>query len=316
MRSRQYVKTKTGPINAATDLPAFQRLQSQDRDGAGATSGNGYGNCSLDSNEDGQRTIYGENKMKPLLLDDTMTGDARSKTSLRNGGEFLDKLKEDYGFSKTGASTANRKGNYQDNNYDNRIPDIIQEYPHKASRESHRADILGVTSLSIDMNEAALPRQIQENRYQQRQTDRFDYPSALPGDGVQTTSYSNQGKSDSKSKGHIFAFTDVQKEELRQRLYIVRNRILSEIKDEDYLSVTQAFSESSFKVFLSVAGTDKTGILEGLKRDRVSQSEKVAVDRYGPMFMEEYNHFLRLHKLSLNLSQASANGTLREIPTN
>ena len=50
--------------------------------------------------------------MKPLLFDDTMTGDGRSKAASRNGGEFLDKLKEDYGFSKTGASTANRKGTY------------------------------------------------------------------------------------------------------------------------------------------------------------------------------------------------------------
>ena len=75
---------------------------------------------------------------------------------------------------------------------------------------------------------------------------------------------------DSSNLETVSFLNDYQKEELRQRLYLVRNRLQSETSDEEYLSISNAFTNSAFKIFLSNAqtGLSSLEILNILKQGK------------------------------------------------
>lgn len=82
----------------------------------------------------------------------------------------------------------------------------------------------------------------------------------------------NAGSATKQSLGEKLDLNDFQKEELRQRLYIVLNRLLSSAKDEEHINIQRAFDNEGFKVFLRFASLDITDqgreIMKNLKLGR------------------------------------------------
>ncbi|CDW77889.1 dna helicase [Stylonychia lemnae] len=110
--------------------------------------------------------------------------------------------------------------------------------------------------------------------------------------------------------------TEIQKEELRQRLYLIRNRLLSLTEDDEQLAVSTAFSNTGFKTFLSFAQenlNDNAPEIINLLKEGKSASVRGAIDKYGHLFIMEFNHFLRLHKSHLLINKDFNPATVRQI---
>ena len=60
--------------------------------------------------------------------------------------------------------------------------------------------------------------------------------------------------------------SEIQKEELRQRMLMVRNRLLSECSDDEHYKIHRAFSTNTFKFFIKLANNPATNKILGTSR--------------------------------------------------
>ena len=98
------------------------------------------------------------------------------------------------------------------------------------------------------------------------------------------------------------------KEELRQRLYLIKSRLLNLTTDQDdqYLAINDTFNHELFKlvvihaanVSLEQSEDDGSELLIYLKFGK-SQQARAVIERFGSMFLEELNHFMRMNASSI-----------------
>jgi flagellar basal body-associated protein FliL len=62
------------------------------------------------------------------------------------------------------------------------------------------------------------------------------------------------------------AMNEVQKEEMRQRMFIVRNRLLQDCSDEDHFKIHTAFGTNTFKFFVRIANNPDTNKILGTQQ--------------------------------------------------
>ena len=97
---------------------------------------------------------------------------------------------------------------------------------------------------------------------------------------------------------------DLQKEELRQRLFLVRNRLLQQCSDAEHFRINASFTTHTFKLLIAQANNSDTNkvlssqkILEILKQDKKPEVQET-IEKYGQFFIEEYKHFIRVHNMA------------------
>eukprot|EP00347_Sterkiella_histriomuscorum_P002099 403369477 len=106
---------------------------------------------------------------------------------------------------------------------------------------------------------------------------------------------------------------DFLKEELRQRLYMIRSRLLNEASDHEHHGISNAFTNTGFDIFLQFAqenlGNNSQEILNQLKVGK-SHQISTAIDKYGELFLMEFNHFILSNQLHLQIDTSLIRSSL------
>ena len=75
-----------------------------------------------------------------------------------------------------------------------------------------------------------------------------------------------------------------QQEELRQRLFLVKNRLLSECSEEDHLSISNSFTNTAFEILIKTANIDQLKIGK-------TETQRNCIELFGKFFSAELEHF-------------------------
>ena len=90
-------------------------------------------------------------------------------------------------------------------------------------------------------------------------------------------------------------------------MYLVKTRLLADANDEQHIAINNTFTNEEFKVFIQFASDGKRDGKEAMNYLKIgkSQQHKNLIDKYGGLFLEEYNHFMKNVNISTFKSEAN-----------